>query len=323
MWDGEGDRVLGLCAVLCCAVLLTTIQILINDIYTCHLHCSKGVILLNGAKIEPLDTKQVDHQNGFSIKPSNKGRTYILVANSEKERALWIKYLTLKASIETTIVPQTPSFSHHEIHSGDESSDRESLSDHGYENDSNDSNDNIVSPPKIASIVPANCIKYGFLLKRGEVNKEWKKRYFVLIPGHLKYYQLGKENSPQARGSITLANATVCIYDPKTYGRHHCFGLFEKNSNRAYVLKAATDGERDDWLRHLSSQAATHTVIEKELKPIPLSELSPHVAQLLQKVFTAVCWVYDYYFYCHGLLLTYLSFISIGSLIHSFHLVMV
>ncbi|KAF8632209.1 hypothetical protein AX15_001970 [Amanita polypyramis BW_CC] len=87
-------------------------------------------------------------------------------------------------------------------------------------------------------------LKSGYLWKKGERRKTWKKRWFVLRPHHLAYYK----NSAEYRlhRLLELSDVHSCIQ--VSLKRHeHTFGLI--SSIRTFYLRANNDTEVQEWVK--------------------------------------------------------------------------
>ncbi|GAA5798581.1 hypothetical protein HPULCUR_003986 [Helicostylum pulchrum] len=87
----------------------------------------------------------------------------------------------------------------------------------------------------------------GYLLKLGR-NKGWRKRWFVLRPETLSYYEDEKEYSPHR--IIPLHHIIDSLeIDPVSKSKQHCFKIIIPK--RSYVLCASTENDMDSWLNAL------------------------------------------------------------------------
>lgn len=76
----------------------------------------------------------------------------------------------------------------------------------------------------------------GWLQKRGDVNKSWQRRYFVLKGNLLFYFE--KKGDREPIGVIILEGCTVELAEE---GEHYCFQIiFHGINNRTYYLSAET-----------------------------------------------------------------------------------
>jgi len=104
-------------------------------------------------------------------------------------------------------------------------------------------------------------IKSGYLWKKGERRKTWKKRWFVLRPHHLAYYKNSAEY--QLHRLLELSDVHSCIQ--VTLKRHeHTFGLI--SPVRTFYLQASSDAE---------NSANGQEISEKRVDPSPNISTSP------------------------------------------------
>ncbi|KAG6910840.1 hypothetical protein DXG01_007155 [Tephrocybe rancida] len=104
--------------------------------------------------------------------------------------------------------------------------------------------------------VDESVIKSGYLWKKGERRKTWKKRWFVLRPAHLAYYKNSAEY--QLLRLLELSDVHSCTR--VTLKRHeNTFGLI--SPVRTFYLQAKTPGELQDWVQAIEDamQALTAT----------------------------------------------------------------
>lgn len=114
----------------------------------------------------------------------------------------------------------------------------------------------------------------GFLNKRGEVNKSWQRRYFILKGNLLFYFDKKGEKEPLGViilegctiGEYTLSTRTtvcnVCVCDliscqsiPELAedGEQYCFQIvFHGMNNRIYFLSAETQETMEQWMKALT-----------------------------------------------------------------------
>ncbi|KZT52318.1 PH-domain-containing protein [Calocera cornea HHB12733] len=93
-------------------------------------------------------------------------------------------------------------------------------------------------------------IKTGYLFKKGERRKTWKKRWFVLRGAKLAYYK----SNAEYRLLHLLPTANISAVQPvdlKKYG--HAFALI--TPSRTFYLRAETEQEAQEWVRGLREVA--------------------------------------------------------------------
>lgn len=87
--------------------------------------------------------------------------------------------------------------------------------------------------------------KEGFLMKRGEVNKAFQKRYFVLKGNLLFYYE--KKGDKEPIGVVILEGCTVELSENSDL---YTFELvFQGSGTRTYVLAAESQEEMEAWMK--------------------------------------------------------------------------
>lgn len=108
--------------------------------------------------------------------------------------------------------------------------------------------------------------KEGYLNKRGEVNKNFQKRYFVL-KGNLLFY-FDKKGDKEPVGVIILEGCTIgtnfFMWQDKFTERPQILELaeddeqftfkieFHGTNNRSYVLGAETQDSMEQWMKALA-----------------------------------------------------------------------
>lgn len=90
--------------------------------------------------------------------------------------------------------------------------------------------------------------KEGYINKRGEVNKNFQRRYFVL-KGNLLFY-FDKKGDKEPLGVIILEGCTVELAEDE---EQFCFKiLFHGTNNRTYVLGAESQESMEQWMKALA-----------------------------------------------------------------------
>ncbi|KAJ7261733.1 hypothetical protein B0H12DRAFT_1105462 [Mycena haematopus] len=110
-------------------------------------------------------------------------------------------------------------------------------------------------------------IKAGYLWKKGERRKTWKKRWFVLRPAHLAYYKTAAEY--QLLRLLDLADVHSCT--KVALKRHeNTFGLV--SPIRTFYLQAKNPGEVHDWVKAIDEarQALQAASSGSASNPIPI-----------------------------------------------------
>eukprot|EP00035_Acanthoeca_spectabilis_P030135 m.8063 g.8063 ORF g.8063 m.8063 type:complete len:352 (+) comp4020_c0_seq1:221-1276(+) len=104
----------------------------------------------------------------------------------------------------------------------------------------------------------------GFITKRGESRKNWKRRFMVLhASGLLRYYKTGFEEgrkTPKPCGQINVSTECAAIVEitncdcewPLPATANNAFGL--ATDSRVFFLVCESDAECAQWIRHLKSR---------------------------------------------------------------------
>lgn len=88
----------------------------------------------------------------------------------------------------------------------------------------------------------------GWLNKRGELNKSWQRRWFVL-KGNLLFY-FDKRNDREPLGMIILEGCTVELAEE---GEQYCFQIvFHGPNNRTYYLSTESQTNMEQWMKALT-----------------------------------------------------------------------
>jgi hypothetical protein len=116
--------------------------------------------------------------------------------------------------------------------------------------------------------VDEGVIKAGYLWKKGERRKTWKKRWFVLRPAHLAYYKTSAEY--QLLRLLELADVHSCT---KVNLKKHdnTFGLV--SPVRTFYLQAKTQAEVQEWVNAIDEARETLMATSTQnsmTNPIPI-----------------------------------------------------
>ncbi|KAJ6254352.1 endophilin-a [Anaeramoeba flamelloides] len=110
-----------------------------------------------------------------------------------------------------------------------------------------------------SNIPKSQIVKEGWLVKKGEKFKNWKKRYFKLYSRSLKYHKTPTDFVPL--GTVLLQDAVV-EKSPKKRKK----GLFTiQTPNRLWHFKAVGEIERQGWYVAISRQIS---ILDEEAKKI-------------------------------------------------------
>lgn len=89
--------------------------------------------------------------------------------------------------------------------------------------------------------------KEGYLLKKGDANKEFQRRWFVLKGNLLFYFQKKQDKEPQ--GVVVLEAFSVQV---SSHARYAFEIAFDGQGTRTYVLAADNDEEMQAWMKAIS-----------------------------------------------------------------------
>ncbi|XP_050309238.1 sesquipedalian-1-like [Anthonomus grandis grandis] len=90
--------------------------------------------------------------------------------------------------------------------------------------------------------------KEGYLNKRGEVNKNFQRRYFIL-KGNLLFY-FDKKGDKEPLGVVILEGCTIELAEEE---EQFCFKiLFHGTNNRSYILGAESPESMEQWMKALA-----------------------------------------------------------------------
>lgn len=94
----------------------------------------------------------------------------------------------------------------------------------------------------------------GYMVKRGAIAKNWKRRYFVLqADGYMLYYASSQRK--ETKGSLKIQGATILRPDVAEYGRAHSIGIRAASGSAVFLCCATSEADYHLWLEHLSEIA--------------------------------------------------------------------
>ncbi|KAJ3102367.1 hypothetical protein HDU96_009652 [Phlyctochytrium bullatum] len=106
----------------------------------------------------------------------------------------------------------------------------------------------------------------GYLMKKGEKRKTWKKRWFVLRATILAYYKNEKEYELLKIIPLAEVHTIAEVRDLKK--RKNVFGVVTRQ--RTYYIMCETKEQMDDWLTKLKeAHREVHRLIKKEMSQTP------------------------------------------------------
>uniref|UniRef100_W8C7A7 Sesquipedalian-1 n=1 Tax=Ceratitis capitata TaxID=7213 RepID=W8C7A7_CERCA len=118
----------------------------------------------------------------------------------------------------------------------------------------------------------------GFLNKRGEVNKAFQRRYFVLKGNLLFYFE--KKYDKEPLGLIIVEGCTIELSEESD---QYCFEI-AFNGNRTYVLSADSQEVMESWMKALTCAGYEY----KKLVVAELQRQLDEIESLRNKILTKV-----------------------------------
>jgi hypothetical protein len=92
--------------------------------------------------------------------------------------------------------------------------------------------------------------KEGYLMKRGEVNKGFQRRWFILRGNLLFYYE--KRGDKEPVGVIVLEGCTIEVADCEDVDNYAFQITFPGSAMRTYVFSADSQENLEEWMKALS-----------------------------------------------------------------------
>ncbi|XP_072340041.1 sesquipedalian-1-like [Scyliorhinus torazame] len=103
---------------------------------------------------------------------------------------------------------------------------------------------------------PAPADRQGFLLKKGELNPSYQRRWFVLRGNLLFYFERAGESEPQ--GLVLLEGCVVELCESATEGFPFALSCGGGPGLRQYKFVAEAQAEQEGWVRALSSASVSY-----------------------------------------------------------------
>ncbi|KAL0478465.1 ankyrin repeat and pleckstrin domain-containing protein [Acrasis kona] len=91
----------------------------------------------------------------------------------------------------------------------------------------------------------SEIIKEGYLIKEGNIRRNWKKRWFVLKRDSFRYFKDVRDLKNE-KGSISLAGAEVDDQMGEKK-RIFCIAIKDKTVNRTFFLQSSSAEEKSEW----------------------------------------------------------------------------
>ncbi|KIJ66897.1 hypothetical protein HYDPIDRAFT_108848 [Hydnomerulius pinastri MD-312] len=122
--------------------------------------------------------------------------------------------------------------------------------------------------------VDEGVIKSGYLWKKGERRKTWKKRWFVLRPAHIAYYKTSAEY--QLLRLLDLADVHSCT---QVVLKKHTYTFGVVTTVRTFYLQAQSPDEVQQWVKAIQDAREalmmTSTQTSLTTTPIPIPGAQP------------------------------------------------
>lgn len=120
----------------------------------------------------------------------------------------------------------------------------------------------------------------GWLYKRGEVNKSFQKRWFVLKGNLLFYFDRRGDKEPV--GVVILEGCTVELADDEeqTHEQYAFKISFHGTNNRSYVLAAETQEAMEQWMKTLACASYDYMklMVSELQRQLDETDIYPEVA---------------------------------------------
>jgi PH domain len=121
-------------------------------------------------------------------------------------------------------------------------------------------------------ILSETTVKSGYLYKRGEKRKNWKKRWFVLRSAKLYYYKNEKEYQLLRFIDMTEVHTIAAVELKKV---EYCFGI--STSKRQYYVRATSAKEMQSWvdaLRDVREQVRQRSTLTRDMALLDVGNVS-------------------------------------------------
>lgn len=94
-------------------------------------------------------------------------------------------------------------------------------------------------------------VKEGYMLKRGDTVKSWKKRYFILFQDKIMYFK-DKSNTGLVQGEIQLTQNTLCSEDKESGVGG--FVICPQATGRKFFITAGDAAQASEWINAIVNQ---------------------------------------------------------------------
>jgi hypothetical protein len=138
--------------------------------------------------------------------------------------------------------------------------------------------------------VPDYELKSGTMMKRGDINKGWKSRFFVAL-NEADNYRIDyfEKEGGKKKGSINCCGFEAMAFTEEDTTTHGQFGVKivpEDERRRTWWLKCESEEEKDEWLKVLT------TACNKAKAPVHENEV---IAGAFKGAYRSVRWHYGFY----------------------------
>lgn len=135
-----------------------------------------------------------------------------------------------------------------------------------------------IDQPKEEKLLDKNCIREGYLTKKGDTRRTLKSRYFVLTPGELRYYKHPKDLKPI--GIITIHDKAVVQASKE---EAFAFFLVPVPGGRQFALSAKDSQDQVNWLEAFKISVPTMTVVKGIASPLLACSAGRNFLQVTQR----------------------------------------
>ncbi len=115
------------------------------------------------------------------------------------------------------------------------------------------SNDDKARFKQLGAYLVTHAVKDGYVYKRGDVHPTWKRRWVVLAPCLLGYYE--SQSDPAPKGVVRLTEVTSIVSDAADeLETNKAFSFALVTPARRYYMQASSERDLARWLQVLTEQ---------------------------------------------------------------------
>jgi len=115
------------------------------------------------------------------------------------------------------------------------------------------SNEDKASFKRLGGYLVSNAVKDGYVYKRGDKHPTWKRRWVVLAPLLLGYYESQTDAAP--KGVVRLTEVTSIVQDAADeLETNKAFSFALVTPTRRYYMQASSERDLARWLQILTEQ---------------------------------------------------------------------